>query len=230
MRKILVAFAVLGLFAMVANANPIQFYFSRSNSAAAVPTEYTTATNPTAAAGDTLYLWAYIQTGNRWNGISLGEDDAATGGIYDSQWFGGVLRRWETGSDFTWAGGTPGQTFGVGVTTLGLGPGELPLGGVTAPPAYVGTTMYVAGAGGNHYLYGDVTLPAGWDGQYFLKIGDGGIAREGGGPGLDTVFFGFGDEALLNNQFGAMSRLPDITPEPASFVLLAIAGLFLRRR
>ncbi len=226
MKTLLIAAGCLGWCALAGYANPIHFYFSTTDSVSAVPPEYTAGLNPTAAAGDTLYLWVFAQAGDRWNGISLGEDDAGTGAIYDPTWYGGALRRWETGSDFTWEGGTPRMIFGAGVSTLGLGPYEAGLGA----PVYT-----VAGVGGTHYLFADVTLPAGWDGAYFLCVGTGSIAREGGDPFVDTVAFGFDefgapDHPIPVTHIFAPESRPDIVPEPASLLLIALVGFFLGRR
>jgi hypothetical protein len=50
----------------------------------------------------------------------------------------------------------------------------------------------------------------------------------------DEIFYGFGDGPLMNtaDYVCVPSALPDlhVTPEPASLVLLALAGLVLRRR
>ena len=49
-----------------------------------------------------------------------------------------------------------------------------------------------------------------------------------------SIFFGFGDAPLLDNAVGQISDVPDFIcnciPEPASMLLIGLAGLFLRRR
>lgn len=66
----------------------------------------------------------------------------------------------------------------------------------------------------------------------FLGLGRGGFGRQ---PPTDEpiVYFGWDDEPLRTNDFGARSRLPDakIVPEPASALLLVGGALLgLRRR
>ncbi len=219
MRTLCVAIVCLGACAPLANANLIHFYFSTTDGVAAVPPEYIAGENPSAAPGDTLYLWAFVQERDRRNGIYLGEDDAATGGAYNPAWHPYIAPRWEWGSDFSFSDGD--ELALIAISTFGLGPVEELFGepDLTAP-----------GVGGTHYVVGEITLPADWDGAYFLNVGRGGIAREGSGPHLDVVYLGFGDDPLWNDDFGMASTLPDIVPEPASLPLLSLAVLFLRRR
>ncbi len=65
MSRLFVAVACLGLCALAANANTIRFYFSTTNSVAAVQPEYSASEVPVASPGDTLYLRAFIETGKR---------------------------------------------------------------------------------------------------------------------------------------------------------------------
>jgi hypothetical protein len=58
-----------------------------------------------------------------------------------------------------------------------------------------------------------------------------GIAIQGGGP-LDEIYLGFGDDPVHAGAHGMRSEIPEATivPEPATLMLLACAGLVLRRR
>ena len=77
----------------------------------------------------------------------------------------------------------------------------------------------------------EITFQPG-DYEVYLAVGPGGIGRQLGSPDTDLLFFGAGDAGLLGKHFGATSEHWDlrITPEPASLILLSLAGLFLRRR
>ena len=220
MRNIVAAIVCLVLVAGVASANDIHLYFSYQGDNSAVPAEFTAGINP-GYTGSPVYLWANITTGDIWNGMSL--DLFGTNAVVPSPLYNPGTTpntRWNPGSDLEFGGDN--HAFGVSVTELGLGNSLEP---IIAPGYNVGT----------HWLLGEIVFDAAGGNGTFLEVGDQGIARSGGGPGLDDVYFGFDlagmpDGPIPNNGFGQISTYPDIIPEPASLLLIGLAGLALRRR
>ena len=218
MRKVLVAIMCLGLVATVANANDILFYFSNQADNSGVPAEFTGAVNPVPAA-PVMYLWAYVGTGDEWNGVAL--DITINNALPDSPMYNpsSVLgQRWNNNSDLDWVGDN--HAFGVAVTEWGLG-------------SLIEPIMNPEFSVDRHYRLGEITMPGA--SEEFLAVGVGGIARRGGNVLDDGIFFGFTDTGawdgpLRGDDLGAVSAFSDIVPEPASLLLLGLAGLALRRR
>ena len=215
MRKLIVAVACLGLFAAVTNAANIEFYFSLQGDVSGAPAEYAAQETLTVDPGTPVYLWAQIDPGNVWNSINIQFTDGVASVApavteYQAD-FSGVLFRWEDGS----VDALTDEFYCVGVTTAGAG-------------SALGDSFSV----GDQWLLGEVVFEGA--GEIFMANGEGGTTLTGGTT-EELIYFGFGDDPVLNGALGnpgAMSDLPDliITPEPASLVLLALAGLVLRRR
>jgi hypothetical protein len=249
MRKFLVAFAVLGMFAMVANANDITFYFGRPQTVVEttdfVPDAALPVAQPAPPGTYTLGIWASIDEDvaagalDVWHGMHiniLADEGVEVSGLtidnFDHRIGIGTDLRWETGSDFG-PGGSPTDFYLVSVIRAGLGglmPREI-TGGTAA-----GTDWWSFGDEPPcQYWLGNVTLSySGADPKnVYFQIGTGGIARRGGVPAEDLIYFGLDEPVgLFGYEFLAISSLPDFTftPEPASLILLSLAGLFLRRR
>lgn len=227
MKKLVAAFVCLGLLAGMATAQSnIQLFFSESN------------TDPGAAAGNpivdatggpvtqTLYLWsAFNPATDIWNGLGLfvettGDVVADMGSTYQVSYFSGAFSRWQTSPaqpyNPEWAMGARGLGHNAAaVTSQGL---NNPFDAALKTPA-------------GFLLVGEITF-TGQNGDIFLGVGDGKITRRDGNPGADTVTFGAGDPPVIANVPGTVSASFDaqFIPEPASLLLLGLAGLALRRR
>jgi len=227
---------------MVANAaaNRIEFYFSTSDSLAAIPAEYAAKTIPTVDVGQKAYLWAYVQSSSiQWSvvSISFAGSPCTSGVMYEpvtwsiddptqSYW-----RRWNVdtdvnpiGDNFVHMVGVPGNG---GVTGLGknFAPApdeETPADGdylTVGAPDNPGTTR--------HFLIGEIDFGA--PGQVYMNVGAGFIIKIGTSkPPTDDIYFGFGGGAkehillgggpalAYGSDVGASTLTPDlyVIPEP----------------
>lgn len=152
---------------------------------------------------DTLYLWASFTPGERWNSINFDLLDTGDGDMNNDELIPmSGFTRWDESSDFT------GSTISLeAATSQGLGSTfESPAGG----PYLLGTIVAEASIG---LLQG--------------VAGTNGFARQDGDVVADDVMIG-GDTSFAVNDSTTVATL--WTPEPASLVLIALAGLAIRRR
>ena len=240
MRKLL-AVACVGFVATVAFADPvIEFYFSKEAPSdatpyyAPAPAEWTSGTNITAAIDEVVYLWCHTEyqtSANKWNSIGLeftGDVNAA-GADPDGFYIDvpkkpgfGLHTRWQSGSDVD---ASDEDIDLIGVTTAAIG---------TYGPDGRAKFPNPGGSPADfHYCLGGMS----WSnlGGKFMSVNSTLVVRSG--YTTSTVYFGFdaANQPELGGPgtvVGTTSPTADIviTPEPASLVLLALAGLALRRR
>ncbi len=241
MRKVLTIVACLGMMAVVANANDLHIYLGTPVDTAAFVADDGGLAHPvvTDPVGQVTYgVWA--ETGVDWDAgtwdvwIGIAVDYMTTGGVSvvssvmdNSDHLPGIptAYRWEASSDF---GGTDGF-FLVAVTRYGLG-GMLP-GDAGGVPADMWAYTPEMGVSGFVYWLGNITLACDAPGELYLGVGTGGIARQGGDVDSDLIYFGAAD-GMRGDAFAQFPTVPLLTciPEPASLLLLGLAGLVLRRR
>jgi hypothetical protein len=216
MRRVICALVCGAALNALAPAGPLLFYFSRSNNFDAVPPEFTAGqVISDALPGETLYLWARVTPDDIWNGIfmNISGADIAAGTAYNPVMNGGPpqWRRWETSSDFDPTG--DGNLGCVAVNTAGLGS--------------VWDPMHVA----EHFLFAELAFAE--PGAVFLW---GDMARQGGVPGEDPIYFGFtpwGSWDPAEYPGGPYSEYADLVvviPEPGAGLLLALIAAFPVRR
>ena len=152
--------------------------------------------------GEVLTLWAAGTTGDKWIGITFDLLDTGDGNMSNDELLfpGSGLRRWEGESDLT------GSSIGlVAVSSQGLNIGNA-LDPLIGGAAKLGTITANAGTG--------------------LLQGLVGFARQGATAGEDTITAG--ETSFASDDRSTVATL--WTPEPASLVLIALAGLAIRRR
>jgi hypothetical protein len=240
MKRFLGLVAGLGLALAASSASAqvqLRLFFSTQGweSAQAAPGLALGNTNPEVTNSGRLYLWAQVINGTSstvWNGVGLnidtdGDAQITALSLYTPQWEnpdGDLINRWTSAFPGNPAPPTA-EINGINMTAVGIN-GEFGVRGAPRPDGFVNST----GLGGEVLLgYIDVQ---GTDGTVWLEVGNAGISRRSGNVTNDRIFFGFGDDGLAGNAFGSRSAVADarIVPEPASLLLLGLAGLALRRR
>ena len=241
MKKI-VAVLCIGLFVVAANAADFRLFFSTTPYTAGIAPAPEA---PVVVSGTEVYLWAItdgqykydpaqfdnVWDGDRWNGVSL--DINYTGAANIPQvTVPNLVGRFDSGADLT------GFPFNLtAVTARGIG-GAIGLRGWDVRqhtvPAYdpnqipMEAKLYTWVGGGTPSGF---VLNGNPGDEFRLVIGQGGIALAGGTQS-EKVWFGDGSEWLYNANKGGMTKgyNAKIIPEPASLLLLGLAGLALRRR
>ncbi len=257
MKKFFVLLAGVAMFAAPAmgQGRPLRLFFStaglsdtaNTNSAAQAP-DANLGANPVLdalpGAATRLYVWAQITppgTPNNatYNGVSLRATVSGAGGsVTNSNFWNytngtyGTTGRWQ---QFSQSRDANSASFGGGAVVTGAGVNNTNAAN-TSDGQYKrfrtdGTTRLDA------TLLGWVEFAGATVGQTLeirFSIGAQGIAQSG--QPVQPIYLGWGDEAQapLGNQFGASSPIADasirIVPEPASLMLLGLAGLAAFRR
>jgi hypothetical protein len=238
-----IALAASALVVGSAKAEDLRIYFAPEGWTTAQPTPQPVPTqgNPTVVSQGRLYLWAQAMNGSSgvvWAGLGLNIDSdgpAEITGItlFTPQWdnAGDLINRWT--SAFAGSPTIPPaapEINGINMVAIGIS-SEYGVRRAPRPDGFVTGT-----AAGDHVLLGfiDVRHTGGaGDGSVFIEVGNAGVARRSGNLTNDRVFFGFDDTGLRGDAFGQRSTVADATilvPEPASLLLLGLAGLALRRR
>ena len=222
MKKTIIALVCVGLLAGAANASDIRIFLGDAADAVTPDTtpEFTCDDSPV-----TLYIWADVVDGDKWIGISMNVDIEGCATLIETSEFYdrmilGALPSWNPGSDFSFVGDNYAAV--AAITEQGLG------GPLDVPDIDAGARGY--------YLIGELAVEC-CDpceaAELYLTVGASGIARQGAVPGEDDIYFGWGDDPVASDVAGVRSALPEAIvciPEPASLMLLALAGLALRRR
>lgn len=246
--KAIAALAIAQLIAAAAVAEDVRLFFSTDdpigaghpplpvpagngamNVAAATgnplrtPPEFTERRNAELPPGvGRLHLWLMgdPEIDNVWNRINV---DVRISGPATIRGGGGLnvttptqYRRWETLSDFNPNGNPARWDF---IAALGAG--------ARMPPLYDG---WDSGIDAVYLGYIDVD-DHGARSEIRLALGPSGITRRSGGVG--SVAFGWGDDPLQTNQFGASTTIADAivgAPEPATVAMFVGVGMMISRR
>lgn len=222
MKRFAIACMCLAMVATVANAEDLRLFFSASDDVSAAPAEWVNEENLVLDAPGTAYLWADVMDAGIWNGLAFGLNSpmAGTGEMLLPS-FSGLLR-WNPGSDNTGdLMGTDNYNLAA-IQELGI-----------RNPKFILDDLALDVDGHSLHLLGEINVTEAMAGdELYISVGTQGISRSGGNPETDVIFFGFGDAGVAGNDFGAQTTMADLSfvPEPASFLLLGLAGLALRRR
>ena len=142
---------------------------------------------------------------------------------------GTTFQRWNTGSDTTASAVGDNIVNMVAVQEPGLGgTGDI---GVGATSVYGAGTPYGLGERGTWFQVGAIEV-CGTNGGIFLDYR--GTNFEGGLKGESIIYYGYAASGIVNldENLGVIADAAFVTfvPEPASLILLALAGLAIRRR
>lgn len=252
MKKFLAVLAGLAMLVAPANAGLRLFFAPQGVDSETAPiTVAPTVSNPEASlnAGATQRLYLYAQmfgapNTQKWNGLAF--DVLANGGVISGRALYNYNVQDEFGDDVyrRWQGVNQGA--GVGTSTVS----GINLAAVTSGNGVTNDALALLNDGQSEVkLLNSRTLPKAtllgyFDFQLatgsnmatiFIRIGQGGIVRSGA-TAAEPVYLGVGDETagLTGQSFNQTSPNFDaklnLIPEPASILLLSLAGLALRRR
>jgi hypothetical protein len=187
----------------------------------------------------TLFVWAEMVGGGaqKWAGIGM---DIKTVG--DVKMTGFNFWNYTNGGYIRWDGtgiGSSSATLLNDIILAAVSQQGVNSSGNTTANAGADKQYINNGTTNRHVVIGSVTFMAtapsgffGGMGWSYIGIGDAGIARDTGVE--ESIYLGHGDEGdgLTGESKNTYSTIAEASfmPEPASIVLLALAGLMLRRR
>jgi hypothetical protein len=193
----------------------------------------------------TYRIWGQIDLVHNWTG--LGFSIHTTGDLFASATLDTTVDKWEVvatngrfkinGTHARWRSDSDpyADSTGDNLTMVNLPPagwsanGELGVGTLDAPTGYGGAYQVVQR--GTWFNLGELTV-IGTAGSVYLDYQP--TTFEGGFKGDGIMYYGFGAEGIINldENLNVASDVAFVTflPEPASLILMALAGLIIRRR